>query len=159
MYSGDRVAKMSTYFHPRCSVRPSSSQQGGDSSSPSRSNYIWLIHCRSIDKDRLLAWLIQERFTRFILSLIPLILQHCFISDNITTSRLLDSWGDARHLTQPALLLFAQCGLCLSFNYDFYCHRTPSNSIIVPAVATDLPGMESVKHTRAWIKHRGRTQS
>lgn len=133
--------------------------RGGDSPSPSRSNYIWLIHRSSIDRDRLPAWLIQERFTRFTISLIPLILQHCFISDNITTSRLLGRWGDARHFTQPALQLFAQCGLCLSFNYHFYCHRTPSNSIIVPAVATDSPGMESVKHTRAWIKHRGRTQS
>lgn len=30
MYSGDRVAKLSAYFHPGCSVRTSSSRQGGD---------------------------------------------------------------------------------------------------------------------------------
>lgn len=58
-------------------------------------------------------------------------------------------------LTPPALQLFAQCGLCLSFDYHFYCHRTPSNSIIVTVIVTDSPGIESVKHTRAWIKHYG----
>lgn len=30
MYSGDRVAKLSAYFHPGCSVRPSPSRQGGE---------------------------------------------------------------------------------------------------------------------------------
>lgn len=66
----------------------------------------------------------------------------------------LDSRGSV-WLIPPALQLLAERSLCLSFNYHFYCHRTPSNSIIVTAVVTDSPGKESVKHTQAWIKHHG----
>lgn len=99
-----------------------------------------------------------------------LILHHTSIYDTIAALRELHSWGSGWLLTSPpALQLFAQCGLYLSFNYHFYCRwtpplcqpspsPTPPDSIKVTAVVAVSPGMESVKRTLAWIKHFRRTE-